>query len=546
MALLRKLLLLCGIVGILLGVNVQAGVQGALAQEQLEQARQVNCSKDSALSALQAILCKGEIEIGVKGDYRFFGELNAGTYTGYEIDVAKVLAERLGVRAKLVQVTGADRIRRLLAGEIDMVLATMGHTVDRDGIVYFVRPQYYAAPTTIVGDKAKIIRGWDDLTGSVVCVPMANFSNIEFAKRKGQRVMIYSDPTRLTQALLFGACSLIAHDQTFVRAYLTGPQAPAETLARFDEKVSFFEIPWGIAVTKQAGASLGRWLELTSADMHQSGLFLQLATKHGVHNEFLLEQNKLWSQEPCRSLTVFDNTCLIPAGDNTDRPSPISAGFQAFNELLVKYSVKPVKFPMFTGDSALGWFLQGLNVTLILVAGALLATLSLGVVWLMLLRSKLLVIRFSSRLMLVFFQNSPVILLLILGYLAVSMIWAYTIPVSILSAVIVIGLNNGANLAASLYEVWLTSGKSQSLGATLRTTMVPLRAALINAAKATPVAGFIGVSDLLATLNDVTAYSGEQLTTFLVLTIVYLFLIQLVMVSVTKTTQFFVARSAQP
>jgi ABC-type amino acid transport system permease subunit len=112
--------------------------------------------------------------------------------------------------------------------------------------------------------------------------------------------------------------------------------------------------------------------------------------------------------------------------------------------------------------------------------------------------------------------------------------------------VIVIGLNNGANLAASLYEVWLTSGKSQSLGATLRTTMVPLRAALINAAKATPVAGFIGVSDLLATLNDITAYSGEQLTTFLVLTVVYLFLIQLVMVSVTKTTQFFVARSAQP
>jgi hypothetical protein len=107
--------------------------------------------------------------------------------------------------------------------------------------------------------------------------------------------------------------------------------------------------------------------------MHQSGLFLQLATKHGVHNEYLLEQNKLWSQEPCRSLTVFDNTCLIPAGDNTDRPSPISAGFQAFNELLVKYSVKPVKFPMFTGDSALGWFLQGLQVTLILVAGSLLS-----------------------------------------------------------------------------------------------------------------------------------------------------------------------------
>ena len=126
------------------------------------------------------------------------------------------------------------------------------------------------------------------------------------------------------------------------------------------------------------------------------------------------------------------------------------------------------------------------------------------------------------------------------------MIFAYTIPVSILSAVIVIGLNNGANLTAAMYEVWLTAGKSQSLGATLQGTMVPLRAALINAAKATPVAGFIGVSDLLATLNDITAFTGEQLTTFLVLTIVYLSLIQLVVSSVTKTTHFFGSRSAKP
>ena len=536
----------CCLLGVLLTTDVKADVQRALAQQQLELAEKERCSTQKSPDALKAILCSGEIKIGVKGDYRQFGDLKDGTYIGYEIDLAKEIAERLGVKAKFVQVSGADRIRRLLSGEVDMVLATMGHTSERDDIIYFIRPQYYAAPTTIVGEKTKIVQGWGDLAGSVVCVPAANFSNIEFAKRKGQRIMIYSDPARLTQALLLGACSLIAHDQTFVRAYLTGPFAPAERLARFDEKVSFFEIPWGIGVTKQAGGSLGRWLDLTLADMHQSGLLLKLAETHGVSNEFLVEQQKLWTQEPCRSSTIFDKACLVPAGDTFDPPSVISAGFAALDRLFLQYSIKPIKFPMFTGHNALQWFLQGLQVSLLLVVGSIALTIVAGVLLFKLMQSIWWPIRFTTNLLLMFLQNSPVILLLILGYLGVSLFWAYTIPLSILSAVVVIGLNNGANVAGAMREVWLTAGQQLSVGATMQRSVVPIRAALINAAKATPVAGFIGVSDLLATLNDITAFSGEQLTTFLVLTVIYLCLIQFVVFSVTKISNFFSAKSATP
>ena len=543
---LSTLTFFCWLLGVLLGANVKADAQRTLAHQQLELAAKEQCATQEDPSVLKAILCSGEIKIGVKGDYHQFGDLKDGTYTGFEIDIAKEIADRLGVKVRLMQVSGADRIRRLLSGEVDMVLATMGHTSERDDIIYFVRPQYYAAPTTIVGEKTKIVQSWEDLAGSVVCVPAANFSNIEFAKRKGQRIMIYSDPTRLTQALLLGACSLIAHDQTFVRAYLTGPLAPAERLARFDEKVSFFEIPWGIGVTKQAGASLGRWLDLTLADMHQSGLLLKLAAVHAVSNEFLVEQNKLWSQEPCRSSTTFDNACLVPAGDTFDPPSVISAGFAALDKLLLQYSIKPIKFPMFTGHNAFEWFLQGFQVTLLLVVGSLAMTMLVSVVLFKAMQSTFWPLRFVTNLLLMFLQNSPVILLLILGYLGVSLFWAYTIPVSIISAVVVIGLNNGSNGAGAMREVWLTSGRRLSLGATIQRSVVPIRAALINAAKATPVAGFIGVSDLLATLNDITAFTGEQLTTFLVLTIIYLCLIQFVVFSVTKLSNFFSTRGVKP
>ena len=108
-----------------------------------------------------------------------------------------------------------------------------------------------------------------------------------------------------------------------------------------------------------------------------------------------------------------------------------------------------------------------------------------------------------------------------------------------------IGLNNGANVAGAMREVWLTAGQQLSVGATMQQATVPIRAALINAAKATPVAGFIGVSDLLATLNDITAFTGEQLTTFLVLTVIYLFLIEMVVIGVTKTSNLFSAKSVK-
>ena len=59
-------------------------------------------------------------------------------------------------------------------------------------------------------------------------------------------------------------------------------------------------------------------------------------------------------------------------------------------------------------------------------------------------------------------------------------------------------------------------------------TRIQLRAALINAAKASPVAGFIGAPELLAVLTDITAFSGETITTFFILIIFYLILIQMV------------------
>jgi polar amino acid transport system substrate-binding protein len=300
------------LIALALNAQAQSSVQAALAQEQLSEAKKANCGFKPELDSLEEILCNGEIKIGVRSDYRLFSELKDGTYSGYEIDIADAIAKKLGVQAKFIPVTSSNQIRRLAAGEVDMILATMAHTTERDKVVHSIRPHYYASPTTIVGKKNTVVRDWSDLREKAICVPIGNFSNIEFSKRKeGHKLMIYGDPAKLIQALGLGACSFIAHDQSYVRAYITGPNAPPDMKDRFDEKVSFFEVPWAIGVGEEAKESLGRWLSLTLADMHQTGVLVELAAQHGVENSFLEFEKKRWSQSPCNTLTVFDQKCLI-------------------------------------------------------------------------------------------------------------------------------------------------------------------------------------------------------------------------------------------
>ncbi len=103
----------------------QSSVQATLAQEQLTEARKANCRFKPELDALEEILCRGEIKIGVRSDYRLFSELKDGIYSGYEIDLAHAIANKLGVQVKFIPVTSSNQIRRLAAGDFDMILATM-------------------------------------------------------------------------------------------------------------------------------------------------------------------------------------------------------------------------------------------------------------------------------------------------------------------------------------------------------------------------------------------------------------------------------------
>lgn len=107
---------------------------------------------------VQAIIDRGVLRVGVKNAVPGFGlqDTLTGEYTGLEIDIAKKIAEYLGVDIEFTTVTAATRTELLDAGDIDCVLATFTITEERKQSWDFTTPYFTDAVTVLVEDASGI------------------------------------------------------------------------------------------------------------------------------------------------------------------------------------------------------------------------------------------------------------------------------------------------------------------------------------------------------------------------------------------------------
>lgn len=106
----------------------------------------------------QAIVDRGVLRVGVKNAVVGFGYQDpaTGEYSGMEIELAKKLAEQLGVDVEFTTVTAATRTELLDSGDIDCVLATFTITDERKQSWDFTTPYYTDYVTVLVEDSSGI------------------------------------------------------------------------------------------------------------------------------------------------------------------------------------------------------------------------------------------------------------------------------------------------------------------------------------------------------------------------------------------------------
>lgn len=104
----------------------------------------------------------GTINIGVFSDKNPFGYVDEnGEYQGYDVYLARRLAEDLGVELNLVSTEAANRIEYLQTGKVDVILANFTVTDERKEQVDFAEP-YMSVALGVVSPDSDVIETLDN------------------------------------------------------------------------------------------------------------------------------------------------------------------------------------------------------------------------------------------------------------------------------------------------------------------------------------------------------------------------------------------------
>ncbi|MDV6263992.1 glutamate ABC transporter substrate-binding protein [Rhodococcoides yunnanense] len=115
----------------------------------------------------------GKIAVGVKYDQPLFGLLENGYLTGFEIEIARIVAQSLGLDPNrdvdFIEAVSKNRETFLTSGKVDMIVATYIVTAERLHLVDFAGPYYSAGTGILVRSDTTEIRTPSDLNGRRVC-----------------------------------------------------------------------------------------------------------------------------------------------------------------------------------------------------------------------------------------------------------------------------------------------------------------------------------------------------------------------------------------
>jgi polar amino acid transport system substrate-binding protein len=188
---------------------------------------------------------KGELTVGLLVDFPPYGTLNsANEPDGYDADVARLLGKDLGLKVKLVPVTGPNRIPFLLTNKVDLLVASLAVTPERAKQVQFSKP-YAAATIVLYGAKKANMKAPADLKGQRVGVARASTQDVALTAvaPEGTEIRRFDDDASAMQALLAGQVDAIGCSTTV--AAQVAKRAPAGT---YENKFVLRQQVMGIAM----------------------------------------------------------------------------------------------------------------------------------------------------------------------------------------------------------------------------------------------------------------------------------------------------------
>ena len=201
----------------------------------------------SALAGrIEDIKARGYVRIGVSLGGEPVGFRNASNEpVGYDVDVARQLAAKLGVPVRFSDMSSDARISMLMSKQLDLVVANVSITPQRARVVDFSMP-YNVAGLRVIAQKSAKVKSLADLNGKRVVVGRGTTADAVLKKSAPQAVAVYTDNFAPDGVLLLQQKRVDAGiEDSSLLDYLASKNAQLETLPQM-----YGNTPIGIAMAK--------------------------------------------------------------------------------------------------------------------------------------------------------------------------------------------------------------------------------------------------------------------------------------------------------
>jgi polar amino acid transport system substrate-binding protein len=241
----------------------------------------------SASPVIDRIIERQELRVGTSGHQP---PLNAttkdGTIIGFDVDLARALADAMGVRLELVTIQFSELMPALRRGDIDMAISGLTMTPERNLQVAFVGPYLVSGMSVLTKSKSlSRLRKPEEINRPSVSLAILRGSTAEpFAEEntpKARRVLVDTLDDGVEMVKRGRVDALLAdHPFCMVTVYRFGGQdlATLETPFTFE--------PLGIALPPN-DPLLINWTQNALADLDDSGAIFDMMYAWFEEDEWL-------------------------------------------------------------------------------------------------------------------------------------------------------------------------------------------------------------------------------------------------------------------
>jgi cystine transport system substrate-binding protein len=184
---------------------------------------------------LDTVKARGSLRIAMEGTYPPFNfkDGKSGQLAGYDVDVARALAAKLGLKPEFVSTEWSAILAGLAAGKYDVIVSQVGITAKREQAFDFSQPYTYSSPQLIVRrNEGATYKTLADLKGKRLGVGQGSVFEQQAKAVPGIEVKSYPAAPENLQDLAFGRIDAALNDSLMVAYLLKHSQLPIRAGAR--------------------------------------------------------------------------------------------------------------------------------------------------------------------------------------------------------------------------------------------------------------------------------------------------------------------------